>query len=245
MGNILNPYKLSIILHKSALLTYLGKLVWALKTSPSSDERLNQIDLVMSVISREGKPLTSQRIRECMKSYRGLSRNMQLNPNGELIRISAKEWGLASRDLDCSREVIDDALDCIQAHLEQHTKALHLSEIVPVIEDWGLTCKDSNLSYPIFSFCQTDTRFKSWQGGLVGLSSWSEPNRHTVTSAVKTILTPNLNSITLEQFHSQLEDKVGRRVEKSLLSGILSNSELVYDSKLRIWVRQTPDDLED
>jgi len=182
----LNKYVLNIILGESKKLSYLGKMIWALKNSEAAENgRLHIEAAIIDILRRNGSPMTIREIEAEVKKTRGMNTtfSMALQPNKFFSRINTAIWGLLDRDFILSFREWANIKSELKSYFENTHKALHISEILDHIpqkyRDRGVTAE---LTAGILS---ADESFKKWRGNFFGLSQWASPERLTIAEAVR------------------------------------------------------------
>lgn len=235
----ITSYELSIVLGNSENLISLGKHVWVSKYDEglSSSDRIQVMDAFIKILEQAGGPLSTQELKERVMSYRGITSHMQINPNDVMIRVSPDHWGLIHRDIPLSLDGLKSALETLFVALEDKQKSLHISELPAVFAQHGFAYPEALHPYSFLSLCGTDERFKVWQGRLIGLSVWQEPRRQTILGAVREVYSSLDLPFKLEDVHLQVQQVLDRPIERSKVSGHLSNIGAVYNREKDIWSR--------
>jgi len=238
MPDELNTYNLGVILEESNLLTSLGKQVWVSKYQEglSANDRIQTIDIFITILEQEGKPLTVQELIDKASTYRGIKPSMQIHPNEILIKISANMWGLSYRDLPLPKEKIAEYQDILYSHLTDVDKGIHISELSVLFINNNIPLPSYVDPYIFLTFSSLDARFKVWHGQLIGLSSWTSPRRETVASAFRKVF-ENLDKPTsLDIIYHKVENILGRSLDKMTISAALCSNGGMYDKENELWL---------
>lgn len=240
-GNLaerLNQYGIEMLLEDTSNLVSLGKHVWVSKhrSDLSNNDRIQAMDALISVLERAGHSLKTKDLIDRVSAYRGIKANMQINPTKLLVKVAPNTWGLSHRDLPFTKEMKEHYLKTILRHLASRQKAVHISEISNILASDDVNLPFEGDTYVFLSLCAADERFKTWQGHLIGLSGWTEPNRHNIASAFREVLTTLTTPTTTSAVQRQMENILERPVSKLKVSGLLSNSAIQYDADIDKWI---------
>jgi len=232
----LNPYTLNIILEKSDKLVSLGRQVWTfrrreVKTKPS---RIDISQAYISILEEAGKPLREKELKRRISIKRGINPNQQIYPTDRMVQILPGLWGLIDRDIPVSQEEQEKLLNVLYIALQRREKAIHVKEIQSSIEDLGFSFPKALNPYTLFRLAQNDSRFKVGYGQLLGLRTWKELNRLSLTQAVKNVI-KNSSYMTLDEIWKSAEKLAERSVDKQSVVSILQNLGANYNKEAGHW----------
>lgn len=249
----LSEYNLSIILTYSQKLVSLGRLVWVSKYQDnlSSSDRIHIEDALLSILEREGCPLTAQELTVRISAYRVTRSTIQIHPTKDLVRILPRTWGLAKRDLPISRDECSRLLDGLYEHLLATQTGVHLSELMPLFKSMSESAFMEFDPYFFLSLCSIESRFRVSPGHLIGLFDWEGPRRHSFSSGFQFVLDQMHTAFPAEKIQEMLETVLGRKADKRIISGALSRS-AVFDRDSGRWSKpnfnsslEEPDEIND
>jgi hypothetical protein len=94
----LTPYVLNFALKDSELLVDLRRMVWGLGAAwqEGASSRVDVRTAVIALLKEQGRPMTTDEIRERLREVRGVSQTFQIFPAGPLVRVGTGLWGLAT-----------------------------------------------------------------------------------------------------------------------------------------------------
>lgn len=134
--DLLNSYSLTIVLKlHGKRLKYLNRNVWVSEDHAPGQQRIDLRQATISILEREGRPLTSAEIRRFIEAERGLSEFFQINPKIPLVRVSQGRWGLLGRDVKISENDVATIKLTLVNILESVGKPVHESEIFMYLSD--------------------------------------------------------------------------------------------------------------
>jgi hypothetical protein len=189
MDGKLDQYIVNIALNRSKMLVNLGRLVWATGTATrmTSADRIEIKQAIESLLLMEGRPLSGAEIRKrLLMEGRGLSRFLQINNDGNIVRLGPNYWGLATRDIPFSQEQQDVIIGTLVNSLLLSQRGMHKTEIyealkkIPGIELFADADPALFVSIALRSDC---IRFAI--GNYLYLSDWGDARRLTVEEAVR------------------------------------------------------------
>ena len=232
----LDKYIVNILLEKSDNISYLGKMVWVYGSLENTDtERLQIKKVVVDILRKKGRPMHFEEIEKEIAKVRSVSLNFSVNlqPNELFTRVDPATWGLLDRDFVLSPKNWKDIKNFLFQHLKKINKSLHTSELYFLAENFHL---DAQITLGhIVGILSSDDRFKKWRGGFIGLSSWNEPNRVTLSEALDTLIDKTTETISTDILEKKIESLLGYSFNKDRLSMYLRRKGYVYNRTKNLW----------
>ena len=226
----LDKYVLDIALAGSAMLRPLGKMIWVAAAAGTDDQsRIDVHQAVVAIVQAAGHPLSTSEIKERLTAVRGVSDFFQIFPVDPLIRIQSGVWGINDRDVSVSREEQQQLVDQLVQFLNQKQSGIHASELPEI-----LLLQDCS-SDVLLSIALQDKRLKITQGRYVYLAEWESPRRETIRHAVSVVLKDAAGPLTLERIATSVENRIGRKIGKAVISGVLQALKAQFDETARTW----------
>lgn len=232
----IDMYGISIILKPSSVLQYLGKWCWRLGSHSDEDgERLFIKHAVYSALKESPGPLHTQDILSIVTESRGVGQIFQLQPNELFSRVDSSTWGILERDFLFTLSEQAEIKNFFFDRFSDQGVALHKSELLEAINRFniprGLT---DNI---VLGILTSDSRFKPWSGGFVGLARWTGSGRKSLAEAVDEIVSQTVAPRTYEDIVRQLRSLVGYDFSRNSLSVHLGRAGMVYDWETGCWRR--------
>jgi hypothetical protein len=233
----LNEYILNIILFKNEKLTYLNRMVWARSDSKQTpNDRVDMADAFTQILEKNGRPLKGSVIKEKLKSIRGVSEKLQLQPTERMIQIGPDYWGLIDRDIPGTKDSHEYKLNVIYDLLKERGKGIHVTELENYI-DVGEYPSSHPSSYAIMNLAQRDERFYLAQSMYLGLSDWGEDTRRlNISQAVKKLVGNMSNPMSIEEIEFAIEDLIEMPL-KGRVHALLYEEGAFYDQGRRLWFK--------
>jgi DNA-directed RNA polymerase alpha subunit len=232
----IDMYGISIILKPSSVLQYLGKWCWRLGSHSDEDgERIFIKQVVYSALKESPGPLHTQDILSLVTESRGVGQIFQLQPNELFSRVDPSTWGLLERDFLFTIAEQSEIKNFFFDRFSERGVALHKSELLEAIDTFhiprGLT---DNI---VLGILTSDSRFKSWSGGFVGLARWTGTGRKSLAEAVNEIVLQTVVPRTYEDIVRQLRSLIGYEFSRNSLSVHLGRAGMAYDWEIGRWRR--------
>ncbi len=220
----LDPYTLNIILAKSRKLQPLGRLIWRVGKSSEmrSEDRRSIADLCADALRAAGKPLRKSALARRVRKIRGLATNFMPQPGHDIARLRPGVWGLISRDFPFPREHHSALLGKLYATLSRRGKALHVTEVAQSLS--LISDRPTRIGLAIFGLAQTDKRFRTGRGHLIGLSAWSDLRRYNAHSAIREVAKHIRRFSTPEELYRAVDELAERRVSRSRIAAELAQA---------------------
>lgn len=233
----LDPHTLNVVLSKSSGIEPLGRLVWRTGSSAGmhSEERRSIAELCVDALESAGKPLRKAALARRVRAIRGLGDNFMPQPSRSMARLRPGVWGLLARDFPFSLEEQAPILDRLEAALLGRSKALHASELASAIN--LETDRPLKLGRSIWGLAQTDNRFRTGRGHLIGLAEWSSLGRHNSYSAIRDAIKRIHEFATPEKLYSAVDELAERHVSRDRITAELKALGHKYEIRSRRWVR--------
>lgn len=241
---ILDQYVVNIILRRSTVVNYLGRQVWALKISgaASTRDRLDVTDLMLAVLTRAGRPMTTAEVKAAISGIRGLNAIFPVFASEQIARLEPGVWGIVERDFGLSRGERGMLFAQIENILARRHKALHVSEIRLALQESGYSTPSFPTNEMIFGLCQTDPRFRIGHGQLLGLVPWVSMNRLTVRGAIRQAVREQGDTIHPERLYERVDHLTERRVERFVTHAELKILGFAADEQTGIWYSDKQED---
>ena len=227
----LDKYVLDIALAGSSMLRSLGKMTWVAATADTDDQtRIDVHQAIIAIVKAAGRPLNTSEIKERLTAVRGVNDVFQISPIDPLIRVEPGVWGINDRDIPLSRDEQRQLIRGLVHLLQQKQKGIHASEISGVVP-----LRDCPLD-AFLSIATQDGRLKIAQGRYLYLAEWGSPRRETIGQAVIAVLEEAATSLSLEAIAALVKERIGRELDKSVISGALQALEAKFDDATRGWL---------
>lgn len=243
----INRYVVHLALHKSSVLSNLGRFVWAQSGERPSgtQDRIYITQAIFSVLQLAGRPMTRIEIRAALLRDRGLSGYFQIHSRGSLVRTSAGCWGILERDISLSHAEMRNTCSSAVMLLESDQCGIHLTEIRERLRDIAPEVLRVEDSHAIFSVLTIDAKFKLSQSGYVYLASWEGPRRLSQGDAVAAALM-QMKELEFKAFDlaKQAAKILGRPVEKESVYAAMAASGAKFNEETGRWVLHEDDESE-
>ena len=242
----LTNYTLGILLEESPELICLGKQVWVTKHRDdlSTNDRIQTMNAIITVMEDAGGPLKHKDLIEKVSRYRGVkSKQQQIHANERLIKLAPSLWGLTYRDLPFAPDEVTLYLDTLANHIEATQAGIHVSEIPGILIAAGCNYPAGESPFVFFGLCSNDPRFKTWLGQLIGLAGWESARRDNVASAFRKVWPTITSPISTLDMQAKLEAILHRPLNRIKVSGLLCNSDAIYDKESETWTNPEYDDV--
>lgn len=232
----LDPFVVNIILSRSSVATYLGRLVWVgARPAEGQQDRLDVAAMCEAALLQAGRPLSKQELREAIRRVRGLNQHFLPQASERVIRLAHGMWGLADRDVGVSAENQKAALTALYRALEARQKGLHVTELFEALRSIGFT-PDSELDQSeLLGIAQSDSRFRIGRGQLVGLASWADVRRRAIGQALAEIQAQWQGPTTGEALHSAVCALTERAIPRASVASHAARAGFVYDAISGLW----------
>ena len=237
-GN-LSPYIVSIALSGSRYLTYLGRMVWAAKSSGATGvaNRLDMHQAVVSILIDNGAPMIANDIKARLSAERGVNTFFQIQPEGRLVRVGVGVWGLIDRDVPFSEEESRRVMEVLRSTLLETEKGIHSSEIIDKvsgIEPLAQRVKDPVL---LLGLAQKFEGFGVSKGQYLYLLEWGEPRRMNMNEAMTHVLKEaGQDGITIQDGTARVSELLERPFPINSSFGQMAfHLGAVYDQATKRW----------
>ena len=238
-GGNLTHYVVSITLSRSKHLSYLGRMVWASKSSGAKGiaNRLDMHQAVVSILIENGRPMLSDEIKERLAAERGVNCFFQIQPEGRLVRVGAGFWGLMDRDIPFSKEESRRVIDTLRSALITKRKGIHSSELIDEIADIEPIARRVKNPILLLGLAQKFEGFAVSKGQYLYLSEWGEPRRMNIREAMLQVLKGSgRNGITIQEGMARVSELLERPFPPNLFFGQMSfQLGAVYDEATKLW----------
>lgn len=234
-----DPYEMNMLLTKSAKLQPLGRLVWRLGSpgQMSSQNRMSIAELCFKVLNEAGKPLRQRALEVRIRKLRGLNDKFMPQPDRRIARVRPGTWGLVSRDFPFGMDEGMSMLNRLEVVLTERQKALHTSEIANAIKE--PTSTPLRLGVALYGLAQTNERFRTGRGHIVGLSRWNTLGRHSARSAIRAAVQLIDSLGSPQALFTKIDKLAERRVARATIKAELDNLGFEYLQGQRRWTRRS------
>lgn len=230
----LNKYTITAILKKSTRLTYLGKFLWKLHSEQDDlSERLHIKKVAYDALKRAGAPLRTEALIVEISKTRGVGEHLQLHPNELFSRVDPSTWGLLERDFIIPLEQQSAFRDMMYIIFKSKGFALHKSELAN--QEFSTSPPEGLLGGHMMGLLIIDPRFKSWHGGLVGLSEWESSGRKTFNQVMLEVAQEVISTISTDAIVESAREKLGYDFNMNRISVYLNKYGLFYDRDGGLW----------
>lgn len=241
----INRYVVHLALHKSSVLSNLGRFVWAQSGERPSgtQDRIDITQATLSVLQSAGRPMTRAEIRAALLRDRGLSGYFQIHSRGSLVRVGAGYWGILERDIPLSHEEMIDICSAVALFLEGHKCGIHLTEIKERLRDVlpeTLHLKDP---YAIISVLTADSKFKLSHSGYIYIAAWEGARRLSQGDAVAAALAEmNGRGFKASELAERATKILGRPIETVNIYGAMTANGAKFNEETGLWILHENDE---
>jgi len=234
----ITPYIVHIALHQTDQFSYLGRLVWCIKSDEKvkTSDRIEIHQAIASILEDAGQPLTTNQIIDILTNVRGIRGTFQISPTDLIIRMKPGTWGLASRDIPWRPEILKMLIDALKYELHRSQKGIHSTEITNALIDYKYLFTAPNDPTTLMYLAARDEEFSTAMGGFLFLTEWGEPRRLNLRRAVeKALIQHGHSGITKEELTPLVIQNLGRKIHWWKISHVLSKCDAVYDANEEKW----------
>lgn len=232
----LDQFGVNVILSRSSVATYLGRLVWVgARQAADLQDRLDVAAMCEAALLRAGRPLSKRELREAIRAVRGLNHNFLPQASDRVVRLAHGMWGLADRDVGVSAENQKRALDALYRALEARQKGLHVTELFDALRGIGFTPDPELDEWELLGIAQSDARFRVGRGQLVGLASWTDVRRRSIGQALAEIQAQRRGPMTGETLHATVCGLIERAIPRASVASHAARAGFVYDTATCLW----------
>lgn len=226
----LDKYVLNLAMAGSSMLRSLKKMTWVAVGADTDDQsRIDLHQAVVAIVQAAGRPLSTGEIKERLTAVRGVNEFFQISPIDPLIRLQPGRWGINDRDVRLSRYEQRELVERLADVLDEKQSGVHASELPSV-----LPLQDCAPD-AFFSIASQDPRFKIAQGRYVYLAEWGSARRETIAHAVLSVLENAAGPLALEEIAGLVKSRVGRKIDKLVISGAVQALEAEFDDATGKW----------
>ena len=236
----LDKYVLDIALTSSEMLKSLGKMVWVAAAADTDNQpRIDVYQAVVAIVQAAGHPLRTAEIKERLTAVRGVNELFQISAIDPLIRVQPGIWGINDRDVPISREQQGQLTEKLVQYLGEKQLGIHATELPEILSLRGCSTD------AFLSMASQDERLKIAHGRYVYLAEWGGPRREAIGQAVAAVLEGSGRSLTLEEIAVAAENRIGRRIDKPVVSGALQALEAEFDGATGKWCLSKSSSIDD
>lgn len=240
MAGKLDQYIVNIALKQSKMLANLGRLVWASGTATrmTSSDRIEIRQAIESLLLMEGKPLSGSEIRErLLMEGRGLGRFLQIQNDGNIVRLGPNYWGLADRDIPFSQEQQEMIIGTLENRLLVSQKGMHKTELYEALNDIPGIEMVADADPALFvSIALRSDRMRYAIGNYLYLSDWGDARRLTVEEAVRIALEQSGSAgLRAQELREAANGIIGYQISIHSIYGPLSTIGARYNPDTGYW----------
>ena len=230
----LTKYIVNIALSDSTNLVYLGRMIWGVRGiwNENADARLDVKQAIISLLEKEGRPMSTGQIRSKLIEGRGLNTHFQIWASSPLVRLGPGLWGLEGRDLDMQHARMLSYR--LLKELSVRQEGMHVSEVAAFL---GLS-SEAEVSM-LASVANTDG-LRTDKGQYCYLQPWGESRRVSIWEAATSTLKAHPKGLPRSELQLFVERIAKRKVDRQQLSSILQNIDAVYDAESDLWKSTGP-----
>lgn len=229
-GDGLDKYVLNIVLAGSEMLRPLGKMTWVVTAVGVNDQtRIDVHQAIVAIVRAAGHPLSTGEIKERLTAVRGVNEFFQILPIDPLIRMHPGIWGINDRDVPISRERQQLLVEDLVRRLNERQSGIHASELPEILPLQN--CAPETF----LSIASQDRRLKISQGRYIHLAEWEGSRRETIGCAVLAVLESSVEPLTFEQIATSVETRIGRSVDRPVISRSLQVLEVRFNNDTGKW----------
>jgi len=238
----LSKYVLNTVLRSSAHLSYLGRMIWAMKSDEAhkSSDRIEVWQAVASMLDASGGPMSTEELRESLSQDRGLGSTFQIHQVDPVIRVGKGVWGLLWRDVPFGEEGAKAVVSEMEGVMREMGKGLHTTEILEALKNSPELTAGVNDPTLLVALAQRSGRIKAGYGGYIYPCDWEGPRRLRIVEAVEMAIGEREGSVS--EISRRASKHLGRELTNLQVSGLLSSIGAVYDGTEGIWRRPEVED---
>jgi hypothetical protein len=230
----LDKYTVNIVLKPSKQLRYLGKWSWKIKSAGDEDaERLHMRIAIYDALKTAGGALRIEELQDLVSQARGIGDIFNVHPNELYSRVDPGTWGLLDRDFILSLPEQENLKNHLLTEFTVSGRSLHKTELLQAIT--GLNPPEELTDNQVLGVLIADPRFKSWHGGFVGLSSWSDSGRKSLTVVLKELAESVTDAIGTDEVVAWVRTELGHDFNRYSISIYLNKYGLLYDRDAGVW----------
>ena len=243
LSDLLDKYLLNLLLAESNRLRSVGRLVWSAREGGGSPA--NRIEIAkecLSILIRNGAPMSKAALKEALMRIRGAGEFFYIAPTERMARIAPSLWGLIERDFCLDREERDAAVRIVFDFLERTRMGVHISEVRGVVAE-RMKLPPGVTAYMLVSLCQSHPVLNVYRGQYIGLKSWGEPRRATVSDVVNGGHGFFSQPRSIGEIASFVSILAGRPVTTEETTGVLTLHGFQFNRAEKLWMPPWPEDL--
>lgn len=236
LGEELDQFTVNVILTRSRVATYLGRLVWVgTSQADGLQERLDVAAMCEAALLQAGRPLSKRELRDTIRQVRGLNRHFLPQASERVVRLAYGMWGLADRDVGVSAENRKVALDALHRVLEVRQRGLHVSELFEALREVEFIPDPELDEWELLGIAQSDARFRIGRGQLIGLPGWADVRRRSIGQALAEVQACWQGPATGEVLHAAVCALTERMIPRATVASHAARAGFVYDAARGLW----------
>jgi hypothetical protein len=230
----LDPYLLGacLRLHGTRLID-LKKGVWE-PADGALGERIMIRDFIVELLQEEGRPLSTEELKNALRERRGLAATFQIQPRDPLVRLGKALWGLIDRDLPVPVPALAPYVDTLEAHLRRSNEGIHVSEITGILRKAGLEVDWVEDAELFVALAQRRPQMRVTPGRYLALSDWADERRLTPTAAIRAAVADDPMR-TAAAIAADASARARREIGVDAVRYILNNCDYTYDRESGGW----------
>lgn len=241
----LTSYIVNYVLHSSRHLVYLGRMIWAAKSTAGNgvSDRIDVWQAMASMLEANGGPMRTEEIRSRLTRDRGLGEYFQLHERDPVVRVGEGTWGLLWRDIPFSEEEAAGISAEMEEIMRLRGSGLHVTEIVGALSRTSAIASRARHPVLLVSLARRTGRMKSGVGGYVYPSDWEGPRRLRASEAVaQALFDAGHGGAKLADIAATASVILRREIPNVIVSRMLISAGGVYDERTGRWSKSETDE---
>lgn len=231
----LSAWGLAELIRAGSRLTYLGRLRVALPGAPENEARIRVHELAEQLLRDAGEPMTRDELASRIRERLGTSEMTLLQVFGrpQFVRLDGRRVGLLERDVPGGAPAVAEATESAEALLRRRERGVSLHHLREAIGT--LSADLSRWSEELLgSVVRGDGRFRTSQGGAVGLAEWESTRAPTRLELARAALVEAGGTVSVEAVLGRIEAHYGERPTRASLGAIAMHLGVSLDGE---WLR--------
>ncbi len=244
-GGRLTNHVVNYVLRSSRHLVYLGRMVWAAKSTGvrGIPHRIDVWQAMASMLEANEGPMRTEEIRGRLSRDRGLGETFQLHERDPVVRVDEGTWGLLWRDIPFSEEEAADIVAEMEGVMRARGEGLHVTEIVGSLSRTAGVASRARSPVLLVSLARRSGRMKSGAGGYVYPSDWEGPNRMCANEAVaRALAETGAAGARITDIAKRAAVLLGRDIPNVVAGSMVVAAGGVYDAATGRWLKPETDE---
>lgn len=241
----LSRHVVNFALRSSMHLVYLGRMVWAARSSGSKGvtDRIDVWQAMASMLEENEGPMRTEEIRGKLSRGRGLGETFQLHERDPIIRVGEGTWGMLWRDVPFSESDAQLVVMEMEEAMRATGRGLHSTEIVAALrrtKDIASKAVDPVL---LVSLAARTGRMRPGKGGYIYPCDWEGPRRISASAAIsETMAEIGTDGATLGEISSRASVLLGREILPAVASRMVIAAGGIYNGEAAKWSMSVTDE---